>query len=103
MQLNESVVDIAHMPEGKVFAALADGSVAVLQVLCTLPSQSSYHGFKIAFSISGSSFGVENTMLHLYSTIRLALQGRMFARPACSLNMFLYEVSALRKFTYILI
>ena len=42
MQLNESVVDIAHMPEGKVFAALADGSVAVLQVPCTLPSQSSY-------------------------------------------------------------
>ena len=33
MQLNDSVVDIAHMPEGKVFAALADGSVAVLQVL----------------------------------------------------------------------
>ncbi|KAM7451092.1 hypothetical protein ABFA07_001163 [Porites harrisoni] len=31
VQLNESVVDIAHMPEGKVFAALADGSVAVLQ------------------------------------------------------------------------
>ena len=42
MQLNESVVDIVHMPEGKVFAALADGSVAVLQVPCTLPSQSSY-------------------------------------------------------------
>ena len=35
VQLNESVVDITHMPEGKVFAALADGSVAVLQVIAT--------------------------------------------------------------------
>lgn len=32
IQLNESVIDIAHLPEGKVFAALADGSIAVLQV-----------------------------------------------------------------------
>lgn len=31
IQLNDSVVDIAHLPEGKVFAALADGSIAVLQ------------------------------------------------------------------------
>lgn len=42
VQLNDSVVDIAHMPEGKVFAALADGSIAVLQVLCTLQSQTGY-------------------------------------------------------------
>ena len=32
IQLNDSVIDIAHLPEGKVFAALADGSIAVLQV-----------------------------------------------------------------------
>jgi len=31
IQLNDSVIDIAHLPEGKVFAALADGSIAVLQ------------------------------------------------------------------------
>ncbi|XP_068694929.1 uncharacterized protein [Montipora foliosa] len=32
IQLSDSVVDIAHLPEGgKVFAALADGSIAVLQ------------------------------------------------------------------------
>lgn len=30
VQLNDSVIDIAHLPEGKVFAALADGSIAVL-------------------------------------------------------------------------
>lgn len=32
IQLNDSVIDIAHLPEGKVFASLADGSIAVLQV-----------------------------------------------------------------------
>lgn len=32
IQLNDSVIDIAHLPDGKVFAALADGSIAVLQV-----------------------------------------------------------------------
>ncbi|XP_078381614.1 uncharacterized protein LOC144664361 isoform X2 [Oculina patagonica] len=31
IQLNDSVIDIAHLPDGKVFAALADGSIAVLQ------------------------------------------------------------------------
>lgn len=31
IQLNDSVIDIAHLPDGKVFAALADGSVCVLQ------------------------------------------------------------------------
>ena len=71
MQLNDSVVDIAHMPEGKVFAALADGSIAVLQVLCTY-NRKRVIDLKIA-SLFQAVRLVSKTLCFFYNTARPAM------------------------------